>query len=431
MDKRLLLWLLFSLVFPGAAFAQHLGMAQLMELFNATTDRRGIILKANDFEYQGVSTVATTTCYRYSRVQADVYGDEHEESVSYCASGSLSYATYSPDHATNLKFQLLRKFDFEDRGAFTSAAGLLKNRYQRRNLVVETANRKNEKRQEMWIFQFYEEAAPAQLTEKPIAEKPSPQTPSLESVGPVDLKGNFYALLIGVNEYSDRRLQDLTFPIQDAAKLKKVLTNRYKFDERNVVFLSNPSRKGILRAFDDMTYRLRKEDNLLIFFAGHGRQDEKSQQGYWLPADAQNDYNDDWLSNSTIRDQLRRFSCQHVLVVSDACFSGELIATRGPAAPSVGIQRLYGLASRRAITSSGNTVVPDRSVFIDNLVQWLNDNEKPYLTASELFVNIREAVINNSPLNTKDNQAGQVPMYGYIQQAGDKGGDFIFIRKTN
>ena len=236
------------------------------------------------------------------------------------------------------------------------------------------------------------------------------------------LKGNFYALVIGVNDYTDRRIPDLTFPIQDAANLKHVLTDTYTFPERNITSLSNPTRKAILRAFDDLTYKLRKDDNLLIFFAGHGRQEEKSQQGYWLPTDAENDYNDDWLSNSTIRDQLRRFTCQHVLVISDACFSGELISTRGGNQPTKAIQQLYSLRSRRAITSSGNTVVPDRSVFINYLVQRLTENSKPYLTASELFVSMREAVINNSSLK-------QVPMYGYIQQAGDEGGDFIFVRR--
>ncbi|MGV3560275.1 caspase family protein [Larkinella arboricola] len=420
--NKWLLCLLFGLISPGIVWAQHLGMAQLMELFNASTDRRGVILKANDFEYQGVSTVPGTTCFRYSRIQPDVYGDEHEESVTYCTTRSLSYVTYSPDHATNLKFQVLRKFGFEDRGAFTSPAGLLKNLYQRRNLKIETANLKNEKRQEMWVFQIYEETVlvpPKDTTTLLVQQK---NDASVDPAGPV-LKGNFYALLIGVNDYHDRRLPDLTFPIQDAMKLKRVLTDRYKFNDRNITFLSNPTRKGILRAFDEMTYRLRKDDNLLIFFAGHGRQDEKSQQGYWLPADAQNDYNDDWLSNSTIRDQVRRFTCQHVLVVSDACFSGELISNRSGGAPKA-IQQLYRLPSRRAITSSGNTVVPDRSVFIHYLVQRLTENEKAYLTANELFVTMREAVINNSPL-------AQVPMYGYIQQTGDEGGDFIFIRKTD
>lgn len=421
MIKQLLIYGLF-LMCPALAPAQHLGVAQVLELFNSPVERRGAVLKANDFEYRGTYKAADVACYQYGRMQADVFGDEYEESISYCASGSLTYVTYSPDHATNLKFQLTRKFDFQDHGPFTSASGLLKNSYQRRNLKVETANRKDSKRQDMWVFQFYEDTSatqPAIAARQPdvVPDKPEPS-------GAVALKGKFYALIIGVNEYTDRKLPDLTFPIQDGANVKRVLTDHYTFTDKTITTLTNPTRKAILRAFDELTYKLRKDDNLLIFFAGHGRQDEKSQQGYWLPADAENDYDADWLSNSTIRDQLRRLPCQHVLVVSDACFSGELISTRGGAQPTKAIQQLYSLRSRRAITSSGNTVVPDRSVFLNYLVQRLTENTKPYLTASELFVSMREAVINNSSLK-------QVPMYGYIQQSGDEGGDFIFIRRSN
>ncbi|GAB4025623.1 hypothetical protein GCM10028773_51950 [Spirosoma koreense] len=400
--------------------AQHLGIAQVLELVNTPVDKRGTILKANGFVFEGTS--AKATCYRYGRMQADLYGDEYQETILYCASGSLTYVTFSPDHATNLKFQLVRKFDFQDQGAFTAESGLLKNRYQRRTLKVETANTKDSQRQDMWVFQFYDDPS-AKPAQPPLAQRNEPPAEPTGRSTPVALKGNFYALLIGVNEYTDRKLPDLTFPIDDAEKLKRVLTDHYTFPDRNVTVLTNPTRKGILRAFDELTYKLRKDDNLLIFFAGHGRQEEKSQQGYWLPADAENDYEADWLSNSTIRDQLRRFSCQHVLVVSDACFSGELISTRGSVQPTKAIQQLYTLRSRRAITSAGNTVVPDRSVFINYLVQRLAENSKPYLTANELFVSMREAVINNSSLK-------QVPMYGYIQQSGDEGGDFIFVRRS-
>ena len=66
--------------------------------------------------------------------------------------------------------------------------------------------------------------------------------------------------------------------------------------------------------------------------------------------------------------------------------------------------------------------VPDRSVFLDYLVKRLEQNTAPLLSSQQLFASFRTAVINNSP-----NQ--QVPQYSDIQQAGDEGGDFIFIRK--
>ena len=167
MTKRLLLYGFF-LICPGWTAAQHLGLAQVLELFNAATDRRGTILKANDFEFRVTYPASGVTCYRYGRLQADLFGEEYEETISYCANGSLTYVTYSPDHATNLKFQLTRKFDFQDLGAFTSSTGLLKNLYQRRNLKVETTNRKDSKRQDFWVFQFYEEAPTTATTPEPV-----------------------------------------------------------------------------------------------------------------------------------------------------------------------------------------------------------------------------------------------------------------------
>jgi hypothetical protein len=44
------------------------------------------------------------------------------------------------------------------------------------------------------------------------------------------------------------------------------------------------------------------------------------------------------------------------------------------------------------------------------------------MSADQLFRQFKTAVINNSP-------NGQVPQYGPISQAGDEGGDFVFLRK--
>jgi hypothetical protein len=51
----------------------------------------------------------------------------------------------------------------------------------------------------------------------------------------------------------------------------------------------------------------------------------------------------------------------------------------------------------------------------------LNENENRYLSATELFNSFRQAVLNNSP---------NIPQYGVIQNTGDEGGDFIFIRRS-
>jgi fructose-bisphosphate aldolase class 1 len=66
------------------------------------------------------------------------------------------------------------------------------------------------------------------------------------------------------------------------------------------------------------------------------------------------------------------------------------------------------------------TEVPDKSVFVQYLLKNLKENTNQYLSAEELFSKMRMAVINNSE---------NVPQFGTIQNVGDLGGDFIFIRR--
>ena len=75
------------------------------------------------------------------------------------------------------------------------------------------------------------------------------------------------------------------------------------------------------------------------------------------------------------------------------------------------------------MTSGAMKTVPDRSVFVDYLVKRLNENQQSYLSAEELFSSMRKAVINNSPNR-------QTPQYGEIREAGDEGGDFVFVRRS-
>jgi len=83
---------------------------------------------------------------------------------------------------------------------------------------------------------------------------------------------------------------------------------------------------------------------------------------------------------------------------------------------------LYKLPSRKAMTSGMMKPVADKSVFIEYLVKRLNDNTDKFLPAEQLFSRFKAAVINNST-------TGQVPQFGEIREAGDEGGDFIFIKK--
>ena len=124
---------------------------------------------------------------------------------------------------------------------------------------------------------------------------------------------------------------------------------------------------------------------------------------------------------STIVDFIRGIETSHTLLITDACFSGGIFKTRkafSDAPPAV--TELYKLPSRKAMTSGTLKEVPDKSVFVKYLIRELKQNEARYIPSSNLFRNFESAVLNNSP---------NVPQYGTIQNVGDEGGDFIFVRK--
>ncbi len=235
--------------------------------------------------------------------------------------------------------------------------------------------------------------------------------------------GQYFALIIGVEDYDDSEIVDLDNPVSDAENLYFVLSSMYNFTKDNITILKNPSSNEITLSLEYYFNNLSENDNLLIFYAGHGYWDKKFKQGYWLPSDATKGNRGSWIANSTIRDYIRAIPTKHSLLITDACFSGGLFKSRDAFVnASKAINKLYALPSRKAITSGALNVVPDKSVFIEYLIKRLKQNNQKYLSAEQLFASFKIAVINNSPNS-------QVPQFGEIRETGDEGGDFIFIRK--
>lgn len=231
----------------------------------------------------------------------------------------------------------------------------------------------------------------------------------------------YYALIIGVNNYSDPEISSLENPISDAQNLIDVLTRDYNFEGDNIQFLKDPKREDIIDALDYLSWKITANDNLLIFYAGHGWWDENAQIGYWLPSDARRVSKADWFRNSTLVDYLKEINTRHSLLITDACFGGSIFKSRRAFgdAPKA-IEMLYEFPSRKAMTSGALTEVPDQSSFSKYLIGRLEKNNAKFLSSEQLFSSIRNAVINNSDA---------IPQFGEIRNVGDQGGDFIFFKK--
>jgi len=237
--------------------------------------------------------------------------------------------------------------------------------------------------------------------------------------------GKYYALIIGVSEYQDKTIQSLNGePTKDAQALADILVTYYNFDKQNVSVLKNAKENEIIREFYNLKNKITKNDNLVIFYAGHGNYDKASEKGYWMPSDAEMEFEGNVILNTSIVSYIKAINSRHTLLIADACFSGSiLVRNRDFKEATKAVQKKYELPSRKAITSGTLTTVPNESVFMKYLLKKLKDNTDTYISAGQLFNMIEDPVINNT---TGENQ----PQYAPIANTGDEGGDFIFIKRN-
>ena len=257
--------------------------------------------------------------------------------------------------------------------------------------------------------------APAQQIE-PIA--PVQQAPQAIDFSNISF-GKYHAIVIGNNNY--QYIPKLNTAVNDAVAVDKILKEKYGFKTKLIL---NGTRRDILIEFDKYRSVLESNENLLIYYAGHGYFDEEAERGYWLPVEARRETKADWISNADISDSLKALRAKHVLIVADSCYSGTL--TRGIKIAKRQFdyfQRMAKKKSRTVLTSGGIEPVMDsgggnHSVFCKAFIDILDENEK-ILDGTLLFSKIRRPVITNAP---------QTPQYSDIRFAGHDGGDFLFVK---
>jgi tetratricopeptide (TPR) repeat protein len=235
-------------------------------------------------------------------------------------------------------------------------------------------------------------------------------------------EGRNFAVLIASQNYDDSAIPSLDNPIADAVRLKLILKNSYNFLDENLVTLFNPDRSDFKKKFLGLSEVIQPEDNLVIFYAGHGIWVDKEKKGYWLLSDAKRNDVNTWLPNKEVLDMIAELPARHTLLITDACFSGSVFKSRGLGADApVAMKEMDNKITRVAITSGNDTEVPDVSVFMKYLVKALSENKEKYLTAQKMFITqIIEAVMTESKTE---------PRYGTLELAGHVGGDFIFSKK--
>ncbi len=248
--------------------------------------------------------------------------------------------------------------------------------------------------------------------------------------GSIDF-GRYYALVIGNNEYHN--FPPLQTAINDAQNVAQVLENKYGFNTR---FIRNADRYTILSALNEVKSKLKENDNLLIYYAGHGERDVGTLQGYWLPVDAEQENTANWIPNSAISDLLNTMPAKHILVVADSCYSGSM--TRSSVARldaqlsdenlKKWLKVMARTPSRTVLTSGGIAPVLDsgggeHSVFAKAFIDELKEAAGP-IDAYKIYLRVTRTVQQNAALVGFD----QTPTYAPIKYTGHSGGEFIFVK---
>jgi hypothetical protein len=243
--------------------------------------------------------------------------------------------------------------------------------------------------------------------------------------------GRYYALMIANDDY--RFLDDLSTPVSDVAKLGAVLNDQYGFEVKT---LNNGDDASVLRALNQLNDVLEEEDNLFIYYAGHGNSRKSSgiDVGYWLPVNAEAPPNDTyWVPTEQVSGHLSRLKAKRIMVVADSAFSGLLADNAGfllvsdPAKfnSAAYVDLRFPNRSRLLLTSGTDSPMPqtdnaNTSAFANAFISALQNNHS-VITAPSLYLAVSDTLESIQPeLN---------PEFKVIKRAGDEVGDFFFVAR--
>ena len=241
--------------------------------------------------------------------------------------------------------------------------------------------------------------------------------------------GRDYAVIIGNDRYGNGSYPDLRSAARDATAVARMLEQRYGFEAR---LLLNATRLETLSALDALRKTLGENDNLLIYYAGHGEL-AGGGEGAWVPVDGLAGRPESWISNRALSEVLDTLPARRILVVADSCYSGTMTRASVPVADASldasdmrrWLREATAGRSRLALTSGGVQPVPDtgpsgHSFFARACLNVLEDN-RGLLEATRLYNEVTATLA----LATLDTPLVQDPQFAPIRFAGHESGTFV------
>ncbi len=222
-----------------------------------------------------------------------------------------------------------------------------------------------------------------------------------ENLVAVDRKD--YVLLFATDKYDNWK--DLVNPVDDAREIARELKERYGFV---VELVEDPTVEVIWEKLRDYNERkFAPQDQLMVFFAGHGHYDETFGEGYVV---AKNSLSNDasrnsYVSHNRLRGVINNIPCNHIFLVMDVCFGGTLdpivASSRGSNNEEVSVNQMlvrkWSHRTRKYLTSGGKEYVSDgvkgkHSPFAARLIETFRamGGDDRVLTLVELQANLEK-----------------------------------------
>jgi uncharacterized caspase-like protein len=230
-------------------------------------------------------------------------------------------------------------------------------------------------------------------------------------------------VIIGVGDYENRDVAKLRYAARDAEAVYQVLTGPGGFKTEHVLLLTDrterrPTLRNIRWALGTLLARsARKEDTVVIFFAGHGAP-EVDPRGverdglakYLAPIDVDPD---DLFSSALAMDDIQtifsRIEAERVVVFIDACYSGAAggrtfssTKTRSAGVDDLFLERLTRSKGRAIVTASRPSEVSielsalEHGIFTYYLVEGLKGaadaNRDGIVSLQELYEYVEQEV---------------------------------------
>jgi len=228
------------------------------------------------------------------------------------------------------------------------------------------------------------------------------------------------AVVIANSDYQDPNIVDLGTPQADADLISRTLEARFGFETR---LIRDGTRTEIMDGLRDLGRELREQDQVVVYYAGHGYSFYGTDLAFWLPADAAVDRANAWISSAELARVFHRMPARQILLVADSCYSGGFAADGLRGAVDGNLADVRFRRSVMALTSGGDEPVEDGSTnspFAAAFARHLQALDGP-TTVSSVFDRVHAEMNATTP---------QSPNYGAVLFAGyDRGGDFVLYRE--